>query len=131
VQPIEGHCHCGAVRWTLQKTPEFARTCSCTLCRRYGTLWAYGILNEDIQVSGDTRAYTHGDAAIAFHFCQTCGCVAYWLATTPDETARRAIAVNLRMTDPEPIADIPIDHFDGLHWTALPRDGRTVRDLWF
>ena len=44
----------------------------------------------------------------------------------------RRIAVNLRLTEPEPIARIPIDHFDGLgRFEDLPRDGRCVADLWF
>jgi len=30
------------------------------------------------------------------------------------------------------VADVPIDHFDGLaSWEDLPRDGRCVRDYWF
>ena len=42
------------------------------------------------------------------------------------------IAVNLRLTEPQPIANLPIDHFDGLEkWEDLPRDGRCIRDLWF
>ena len=45
---------------------------------------------------------------------------------------RRRIAVNLRLTEPEPIADVPVDRFDGLDkFEDLPRDGRCVSDLWF
>lgn len=45
---------------------------------------------------------------------------------------RRRIAVNLRLSEPEPIAHLPIEHFDGLaKWEELSRDGRCVRDLWF
>ena len=56
------------------------------------------------------------DSATACH-CTACG---------------RRIAVDLRLTEPEPIAYLPIDHFDGLdQWQDLPRDGRCIRDLWF
>ncbi|HMA30507.1 MAG TPA: hypothetical protein VKT00_01700, partial [Casimicrobiaceae bacterium] len=42
------------------------------------------------------------------------------------------VAVNLRLTAPEPIASLPIDHFGGLDtWEDLPRDGRCGRDLRF
>jgi hypothetical protein len=42
------------------------------------------------------------------------------------------IAVNLRLTEPEAVARIPIDHFDGLErFEDLPRDGRCVVDYWF
>lgn len=42
------------------------------------------------------------------------------------------MAVNLRLAPPEAVADLPIDHFNGLRtFEDLPRDGRCVRDLWF
>ncbi|HUN77272.1 MAG TPA: hypothetical protein VMU40_22375 [Steroidobacteraceae bacterium] len=45
---------------------------------------------------------------------------------------RRRIAVNLRLAEPEDVAQIPIDHFDGLNtFRDLPRDGRHVCDYWF
>jgi len=50
----------------------------------------------------------------------------------PDDEGRRWTAVNLRLTEPDPIADLPIDHFDGLNtFGDLPRDGRRVKDMWF
>jgi hypothetical protein len=129
---IEGKCHCGAVHWELDEVPSSATACNCTVCRRYGVLWAYDHEGEGIRVFGPTRAYLRGEGHIGFHFCETCGCVAYWRATKVDGTGRRRIAVNLRLTEPEPIGDLPIDHFDGLiAFDDLPRDGRRVRDLWF
>jgi len=128
---LEGSCHCGAVRWRFDGMPEGATACNCTLCRRYGVLWAYDYENERIHVSGPTRAYVRGNA-IGFHFCSECGCVSYWRSLSPDDDGRRRIAVNLRLTEPEPVADIPIDHFEGLEsFEDLPRDGRCVRDYWF
>lgn len=45
---------------------------------------------------------------------------------------KHRLAVNLRLTEPEPVAHIPIDHFDGLTtFNDLPRDGRCVVDYWF
>jgi len=129
---IEGSCHCGAVHWTFQGRPESATACNCTVCRRYGTLWAYGHEGETITVTGPTRAYSRGEQSIGFHFCPDCGCVAYWRAMQPGKNGRRRIAVNLRLTEPGPLADLPIRHFDGLEsWKDLPGDGRCVRDLWF
>jgi hypothetical protein len=48
---IEGSCHCGAVTWTFAGEPDGATTCNCTVCRRYGVLWAYDFENEGIHVS--------------------------------------------------------------------------------
>ena len=129
---LEGSCHCGAVRWRFDGIPDGATACNCTVCRRYGVLWAYDFEGEGIHVSGPTTAYMRGDKSLGFHFCPTCGCVAYWRALQANEAGRRRIAVNLRLTEPEPVADIPIDHFDGLDkFEDLPRDGRCVRDYWF
>jgi hypothetical protein len=110
--------------------PESATACNCTVCRRYGVLWAYGYDNEAITTSGPTKAYVRGKA-IEFHFCPTCGCVSFWRALADDAQGRRRIAVNLRLTEPDPIARLPIDHFDGLDTFAdLPRDARCIADMW-
>jgi hypothetical protein len=40
--------------------------------------------------------------------------------------------VNLRLTEPGPVARIPIQHFEGLEsFEDLPRDGKCVADYWF
>ena len=128
---IQGSCLCGTVQWTFQGVPESATACNCTACRRYGMLWAYDYEGEGIQVSGRTTAYVRGKA-LGFHFCPECGCVAYWRALETNQEGRRRIAVNLRLTEPELVATVPIDHFDGLDkFEDMPRDGRCVRDHWF
>jgi hypothetical protein len=128
---IVGSCHCGAVRWSFERVPEAATACNCTACRRYGVLWAYDYENEAIKVSGPTRAYVRG-RHLGFHFCTNCGCVAYWRGLELDQQGRRRIAVNLRLAEPEAVAGVPIEHFDGLDsFKDLGRDGRCVRDMWF
>src|SRR5215467_3567228 len=108
---IQGSCHCGAVRWTFEGQPDGATACNCTVCRRYGVLWAYDHENEGIAVSGPTQAYIRGEG-IEFHFCPVCGCVAYWRGQQADAQGRRRIAVNLRLAvDPADVAAIPVDHF--------------------
>ena len=129
---IEGSCHCGAVRWGFEGTPESATACNCTVCRRYGVLWAYDYEDERIRVSGPTRIYARGSRTIGFHFCAYCGCVAYWRALAPREDSRRRIAVNLRLAEPEAVGTIVMDHFDGLvSFDDLGRDGRCVVNMWF
>ena len=130
---MEGSCHCGAVRWRFDGPLESVTACNCTVCRRYGTLWAYGYEGEEIAVSGPTRAYTRGRGNLGFHFCPACGCVACWRAVAADEDGRRRIAVNMRLAEiPDLIAELPIDHFDGFaSFADLPGDGRCVKDMWF
>jgi hypothetical protein len=128
---IQGSCLCGAVQWQFEGLPESATACNCTACRRYGVLWAYDYEGERIKVSGPTQPYIRGKA-LAFHFCPACGCVVYWRSLKLNEEGRRRIAVNLRLTEPDVVAKVPIDHFDGLDtFEDLPRDGRCVADYWF
>lgn len=111
--------------------PESVTACNCTVCRRYGVLWIYDYEGERIQVSGESRAYVRGNA-LSFNFCPTCACVVCWRGHKVDDQGRRRIAVNLRLTEPGPVAHLPIDHFDGLDtFDDLPRDGRCVADMWF
>ena len=132
---ITGSCHCGAAHWTLEGDPGSATACNCTLCRRYGALWAYDYENERIRLSGPTTTYIRAkeaDPALEVHFSPRCGCVLCWRGLRLDAGGRRRIAVNLRLADPQAVADLPIDHFDGLdRFDDLPSDGRCVRDLWF
>jgi hypothetical protein len=129
---IEGACLCGGVKFRFEATPEGATACSCTACRRYGTLWIYDYEGEGVFVEGTTTAYSRGEGVLGFHFCPTCGCVAYWRATEANAEGRWRLAVNVRLCDPEVVAHIPIDRFDGFDkWEDLPRDGRCVRDYWF
>ena len=34
-------CHCGSVSIRLPQAPAEITHCNCSLCRRYGVLWAY------------------------------------------------------------------------------------------
>ena len=132
---LTGSCHCGAATWTLNGDPGPATACNCTLCRRYGALWAYDYEGERISVSGLSARYTRAgsaDPALEILFCPTCACVLGWRGLRLDPAGRRRIAVNLRLAEPEAVADLPIDHFDGMEtFDDLPSDGRCVRDLWF
>jgi len=128
---VEGSCLCGAVRWTLRDVPAEATACSCTACRRYGALWAYGFEGEDIHFHGPTTAYARGDS-LTFNFCATCGNLSHWWGLTVNAEGKRRVAVNLRMTEPGPIAEVPIRHFDGLDtWSRQPGAGARVKDLWY
>ena len=130
---IEGSCHCGKVAWRFGGLPESATACSCTVCRRYGTLWAYDYEDGRIKVSGPTRAYSWDEQNIGFHFCETCGGLAYWRGLNLLADGRRRMAVNLRLAqDPDQVSPIPIRHFDGfVSWKDVERSGSTVQDLWF
>ena len=45
-------CHCGSVTMTLAKVPTEVTDCHCSLCRRYGVLWAF-LSASEVSVSPD------------------------------------------------------------------------------
>jgi len=50
---IEAACHCTAIRLDIARAPKRVVDCNCTLCRRYGALWAYYEPGEVVFVAGD------------------------------------------------------------------------------
>jgi hypothetical protein len=132
---LTGTCHCGTLQWTFDGVPESATACNCTMCRRHGALWIYDYEGERIKISGPSRVYTRHDKTkpvLEIHFCGGCGCIVCWRGLMLDADGRRRMAVNVRLTEPGPVAHLPIDHFDGLDtFDDLPRDGRCVADMWF
>ena len=132
---LNGTCHCGTTQWVFSGDPGSITACNCTLCRRYGALWAYDYEDERISISGPTSAYVRVDEAdpkLEVRFCSKCACVLCWRGLKVDADRRRRIAVNIRLAAPEAVSALPIDHFDGFDtFEDLPRDERCVRDLWF
>ena len=117
---IIGTCHCGDVRVKLPRRPRSLTACNCSICRRYGTLWAYydaaSVVVE--HASRATVGYLWGEGRIRFVRCARCGCVAYW------ERARRSssgrMGVNARLFDPEELGDVRIRRLDGARtWKYL------------
>ena len=132
---LTGACHCGATQWTMRGDPGPVTACNCTLCRRYGALWAYDYEGERVRISGPTHSYVRAgqdDPGIQILFCPACAGVLAWRGLQLEEDGRRRVAVNVRLAPPEAVAHLPIDHFDGLDtFEDLQRDGRCVRDMWF
>jgi hypothetical protein len=128
---ISGSCHCGKVQWQAGEVPSSATACSCTACRRYGALWAYGREGDVVRVSGPTATYTKG-RWVKFHFCPECACMVYWRSLRPHKDGVHEMGFNLRMSEPEDVAGVPIIRHDGLNSPDdLPPDGRCVADYWF
>lgn len=131
---LTGTCHCGEAGWTLHGDPGSVTACNCTLCRQYGALWAYDYEGGRIALHGPTLSYARAkaDPSLEIRFCPTCAAVIGWRGLRLQEDGRRRLAVNLRLAEPALVADLAIDHFDGLDtFEDLPSDGRCVRDMWF
>ena len=132
---LKGACHCSAAGWSLSGDPGSITACNCTLCRRYGALWAYDFENERIRLRGPLASYVRRQddpPALEILFCPTCACVVGWRGLQQDLHGRRRIAVNVRLAPPEAVADLAVDQFDGLDsFEDLPASGRCVRVVWF
>ena len=137
VTTLTGQCHCGAVGWRIDALGDDTTICNCSICRRYGAIWAYGWLGETIHIEASAearRSYAFGQMETDFNTCTTCGCVTDWTARGPrtegPDAGRTRCAVNLRLAEPDAIADIPLLLFDGaVSFEDLPPDGRCIRDI--
>ena len=127
---LRGSCHCGAAGWQFQGQPEKATLCNCTVCQRWGALWAHGFIGENFHISGTTNRYLRSPKTIEFRFCKICSCVVFWCAASKGEDGRHYGAVNLRLADPTQISALAVEFFDGLQtMRALDRDGTCVADI--
>jgi hypothetical protein len=109
---IEASCHCGAVQFAVETAPGEVNDCNCSICRRYGALWAYYHPQQVrfVTENGPTDIYMWGDRKLEFHRCRTCGCITHWSAVN---RALGRIGVNARLMPPEVLAAIPVFHGDG------------------
>ena len=120
---IEASCLCGAVRLMADHPPTVLRQCNCSLCRRYGAIWAYYATSDARVVSGadDLVAWQRDEEATlkALH-CRHCGCLTHY-ETLPGRSEPAKIAINARMIErTDAIAHLPIEMFDGAgSWTVL------------
>ena len=117
---VRAACHCGAVRITLESAPSWVLDCNCSICRRYGGIWAY---NTDfmskrelgaklLQGADDLEAYIWGDREIGFWRCKTCGCLTHHTALNEPEKIR---GVNARMFVNFDPASVTLHRSDNAH----------------
>ena len=104
---IDASCHCGAIRFAVEAAPADVNDCDCSICHRYGALWAY---YHPSQVrfetgSGPTEVYMWGDRMLGFHRCRSCGCITHWSAVAQTWPC---MGVNARMMPPEVLASVPV-----------------------
>ena len=110
---LTGTCHCGAVRIEIPRRPRTLTSCNCSICRRYGTLWAY-YKAADVRIvskAGATDKYSWGRKGLAFVRCATCGCVTSWKRLKPRKVAY--MGVNIRNFEPDDVDGIRVRHLDG------------------
>ena len=117
---LKGACHCGAVQVQVSRKPRRLTSCNCSICRRYGTLWAYYDRGQ-VKIAapkGATDSYSWGDKRLRFVRCGTCGCVMYWEPV--DKSKRRRMGINVRNFELSAIESIRVRRLDGARtWRFL------------
>jgi len=124
-------CHCGSVLVEIQRKPKKLTQCNCSLCRRYGVLWAY-FQRKSIEILATPKSldvYSWLDKRFEFFRCAKCGCVTHYFRTQKHQDATDMSAVNMRNIDcPEKITDVPIRLLDGASsWKVL---GQSPQPYW-
>jgi hypothetical protein len=120
---LRASCQCGTVVIEVARKPAELTACNCTLCVRYGALWAYYTDESARVVRGKRKlgSYSKPGGHLAFHHCTVCGCITHWYAAKGKPSDGR-IGVNARLLDPKLLASIPISVLDGAAtWTRLGR----------
>lgn len=107
---ITATCHCGAIVVTATSAPTEITECNCSICRRYGVLWAYYPLSEITFNEGRTDRYLWDDRSISFHRCTACGCVTHWW---PEDPSSNRMGINARLMDLDVMLGARIRHLDG------------------
>jgi hypothetical protein len=110
---ISTTCHCGSVKISIPREPETVTSCGCSICRRYGVLWAY-FDGEEVRVEaapGATSAYAWGRQTIQFVRCARCGCVTHWEPIDPARGPR--VGINARNFLPEQLGPVRVRRLDG------------------
>lgn len=106
-------CHCGAVRVIAPRKPRTVTDCNCSICRRYGVLWAY-YKAATVRVEAAPEAlhrYSWGPKSQHFVRCAICGCVMCWQKIAPHPENRAG--VNARNFEPEVLRSIRVVPLDG------------------
>ena len=121
---LHASCHCGAVRLEVPRRPRALTQCNCSICRRYGALWAY-YSRRTVRILADAgvlAAYRRTPkGTIDFFHCTICGCLTHYERVRKRADGRHTLAVNGRTFDEvEVIASVPIKMLDGDgSWSVL------------
>ncbi|HUI60703.1 MAG TPA: hypothetical protein VLX90_10790 [Steroidobacteraceae bacterium] len=108
-----GTCHCGAVRIQVRRMSRTLTSCNCSLCRRYGALWAY-YKASSVRIEarrGALQAYSWNKRIRNYYRCRKCGCVThYTYRNRPRDTT---MGVNAANFEPAVLSGVRIRHLDG------------------
>jgi hypothetical protein len=113
-------CHCGAIRLHVRQLPRTVTSCNCSICRRYGALWAY-YKPTSVRIEAPKHGlskYSWNQRIRDYHRCKRCGCVTHY--TYRGRQRNRTIGVNAANFAPSALVGVRIRHLDGAgSWKLL------------
>jgi hypothetical protein len=116
-------CHCGAVRIHLKRAPRTATSCNCSLCRRYGALWAY-CSAKSVKIEapkGGLASYSWRNKVRAYYRCSACGCITHYKYRK--KWGAGTVGINANNFEPEAMRGVRIRELDGAStWTWRYRE---------
>jgi hypothetical protein len=110
----------------MEPEPDTVTDCNCSICRRYGALWAYTGLAmpgssqraELVQGIEALDAYVWGQREYRLNRCRHCGCVTH---VSPADRPQAVFALNARMLSGFDASRVTLQRWDnaetGRFWT--------------
>lgn len=104
-------CHCKRIQIQLPSKPTIFNECHCTVCYKYGALWAYYTRSDvTVNVAEDTKLepYIREDSngVISFNRCAHCGCMTHWWGTAKFAGPGNKMGINCRLVPESDVKDI-------------------------
>ena len=110
---IAATCHCGAIRIYVRRVSRTLTSCNCSICRRYGALWAYyaaGAVRIEAPRGGLSK-YSWKRRIRAYYRCRRCGCVTHYRYR--EKRRDTIVAVNAANFEPAALRGARIRHLNG------------------
>ena len=123
---LDGACHCGAVRFTVElpKGLATARRCTCSLCRMRGAVAVTANIDGLTLHAGERQlaTYRFNTGVAEHHFCMECGVYTHHKRrSNPDE-----LGINVACLDGLSPFEFPeVIVFDGERHSSDEPDGRS------
>ena len=106
-------CHCGAIRIYVRRLSRTLTSCNCSICRRYGALWAYYAASS-VKIEapkGGLSKYSWNRKIRAYYRCKKCGCVTHYAYRK--KRGNTTVAVNAVNFESAALVGVRIRHLDG------------------
>jgi hypothetical protein len=110
---ITATCHCGAIRIGVRRISRTLTRCNCSICRRYGALWAYYAVSA-VRIEapkGGLSKYSWKHRIRDYYRCRKCGCITHYAYR--GRRRHTIVGINAVNFEPAALGGARIRHLDG------------------